>query len=105
MTSKCKLTNCGAETIESDPTEGQHPDLFSCSNKECVQSESWYSLDEWEKLNSDDNRRDLFKELLDHVWCEGVDDYWVKNDGKKWQERLKELKIIPEKWPLNNSKK
>jgi len=62
MTSKCKL--CLAEAGESDPTEGHQPDLYSCSGEDCVLAESWYSLDEWEKLNSDDNRRDLFKQVV-----------------------------------------
>jgi len=34
------------------------------------------------------------RELLEHVWCEGVDGYWEKNDGKQWVERLVELEII-----------
>jgi len=52
MTSKCKL--CNSEAGESDSTEGHQPDLYSCSGEDCILAESWYSLDEWEKLNSDD---------------------------------------------------
>ena len=65
-------------------------------------SASLVQAQEWLEQSRDENK--ALRELLDHVWCEGVDDYWVKNDGKKWQERLKELEIIPEKWPLKKGK-
>ena len=54
------------------------------------------------KANQAENKE--LKSLLDTAWSEGLDDYWVNHDGKKWQQRLKELEIIPEKWPLKKGK-
>ena len=118
MTSKCKICS-------EDPDGHMMPDetiTYSCAHSDCVSNDllsaqerieksaaynhklsaSLVQAQEWLEQSRDENK--ALRELLDHVWCEGVDDYWVKNDGKKWQERLKELEIIPEKWPLKKGK-
>jgi len=54
------------------------------------------------KANQAENKE--LKSLLDTAWSEGLDDYWVNHDGKKWQERLIELNIIPKEWPSKKTK-
>jgi len=61
MTSNCKL--CKEPVMRLENISEEDYNNLTCGNKLCS-VDGYYTHDEWEKLNSDDGRRDLYRQVV-----------------------------------------